>query len=203
VSAFPLYFSVLATSTESAPSAAWPTTLGDATIAVTDSSGASYPANITYASPGQLDFLLPTGLATGAGTVTITAGSQTITSHINVQPAYPNLFMADSTALAAGSIVRVHNGTAATSAITSSAIALDGDQVYLVLYGSGLGSATSATAAIGGIAATVAYAGPQGTYAGLDQYNILIPGSVAGMGTVDIVVTAGGMASNPLHVTIQ
>jgi uncharacterized protein (TIGR03437 family) len=51
--------------------------------------------------------------------------------------------------------------------------------------------------------ATVTYAGPQGTYPGLDQYNILVPSSVAGMGTVNIVVTAGGVASNPIHVTIQ
>jgi uncharacterized protein (TIGR03437 family) len=203
VSAFPLFFSVLSTSTASASSANWPATLGGTSISVKDSSGASYPAQISYASPGQLNFLLPAGLASGAGTVTITAGSETITSHINIQPVYPNLFMADSTALAAGSIVRVHNGTTTTSTISSSPIALNGDQVYLVLYGSGLGSATSAAANIGGVNATVAYAGPQETYSGLDQYNILIPNSAAGIGSVNIVVTAGGMASNPIHVTIQ
>jgi uncharacterized protein (TIGR03437 family) len=82
-------------------------------------------------------------------------------------------------------------------------IALNGDPVYLTLYGSGLGSATSATATVGGVAATVTYSGPQGTYAGLDQYNILLPDSVAGMGKVDVVVTANGKPSNPVNIVVQ
>jgi uncharacterized protein (TIGR03437 family) len=53
------------------------------------------------------------------------------------------------------------------------------------------------------VPAEVSYAGPQGSYAGLDQFNILIPDSVAGKGQVDIVVTAGGKASNPVNVTIE
>jgi uncharacterized protein (TIGR03437 family) len=190
VSAFPLFFAVLSTST------------GGTSITVKDSGGQSMPAQILYASPAQLNFLMPTGLATGAGTVTITAGSQTITSHINIQPVYPNLFMANANAAAAGSVTRIHNGVATSESIANP-IALNGDQVYLTLYGSGLGSATSATATIGGVAATVSYAGPQGSFPGLDQYNILIPESLAGMGTVNLVVTAGGRPSNPVNVTMQ
>ncbi|HEY3841350.1 MAG TPA: YHYH protein [Bryobacteraceae bacterium] len=191
VSAFPLFFSVLSTST------------GGTSVSVRDSSGNSMPAQLSYASPGQLNFLLPAGLASGAGIVTITAGGNTITSHINIQPVYPNLFMANPTALAAGSLTRVHNGASTVSAIGQEAIALNGDDVYLTLYGSGLGLATTATATIGGVAADVSYAGPQGSYAGLDQYNILIPASAAGMGKVDVVVTADGKASNPVNVVIQ
>jgi uncharacterized protein (TIGR03437 family) len=74
---------------------------------------------------------------------------------------------------------------------------------YLTLFGSGLGGATSATATIGGVDAAVSYAGPQGVYPGLDQYNILIPPSLAGKGKVEVVVTAGGLPSNPVTVTIQ
>jgi uncharacterized protein (TIGR03437 family) len=185
VSAFPLFFSVLSTSTESAPSIDWPTTLGGASVLVKDPSGLSMPAQISYASPGQLNFRMPAGLATGAGSVTITAGGNTITSHINIQLVYPNLFMSNAGAEAAGSLMRI-----------------DG-QLYLSLYGSGLGSATSATAAIGGIPATVTYAGPQGTYPGLDQYNILVPDSLGGKGKVDVIVTAAGKPSNPVNVTLQ
>ena len=202
VSAFPLFFSVLSTSTAGAPSAAWPTALGGTSIVVKDSAGQSMPAQIFYASPGQLNFLMPAGLASGAGTVSITAGSETITSHINIQPVYPNLFMANPNAAAAGSAIRVHNGVATSESIANP-IGLNGDQLYLTIYGSGLGTATSATATIGGVAATVTYAGPQGSFPGLDQYNILIPDSVAGKGKVDIVVTAGGKASNPVNVLVQ
>jgi len=188
VSAFPLFFATFATT---------------ASISVKDSSGVTMSAQVSYASPSQLNFLLPSGLAAGAATVTIIAGPETITSKINIQPVYPNLFMGDATAIAAGSIVRVHNGATTTSNITAAPIALNGDQVYLTLYGSGLGNATSATATIGGIAATVSYAGAQGSYTGLDQYNILIPSSAAGMGKVNIVVTAGGKRSNPVNIAIQ
>ncbi len=201
-SAFPLFFSVLATSTASATSADWPLTLGGASISVTDSAGTSSPAKIAYASPTQINFLMPTGLASGAGTVTITAGTNAITSKINIQPVYPNLFMANASALAAGTVARLHNGVATNEAL-SGPVALNGDQVYLVLYGSGLGFATSATATIGGVDATVYYAGPQGTYSGLDQYNILIPASLAGKGKVDVIVKAGGKSSNPVNVVIQ
>jgi len=211
VSAFPLFFSVLATSTDSAATPDWPATLGGATISVTDSAGTSLPAKLFYASPGQLNFRMPTGLASGAGTVTISAGAKTITSKINIQPVYPNLFMLNSFALAAATVARVRNGTVTAEqvyqlqngAVVTNPISLNGDQVFLVLYGSGLGSATSATATVGGVAATVAYAGAQGTYQGMDQYNVLIPASLTGKGKVDVIVTAGGKPSNPVSVTIQ
>ena len=76
-----------------------------------------------------------------------------------------------------------------------------GDQVYLVLFGSGLGTATSATATVGGVNTTVAYAGAQGTYQGVDQYNILLPRGVTGR--ANIVITAAGRPTNTLYVTVQ
>ena len=145
---------------------------------------------------------MPTGLASGAGSVSISAGGTTVPSKIDIQPVYPNLFMLNASGLAAATVLRVHNGVATNESV-SSPIALNGDQVYLVLYGSGLGSATSATATIGGLSATVAYAGAQSTYSGLDQYNILIPSSLAGKGNVSVVVTGGGKPSNAVNVTIQ
>ena len=62
---------------------------------------------------------------------------------------------------------------------------------------------TTATATIGGVAATVAYAGAQGEYAGLDQYNLIIPRSLAGRGRVPVVLTVGGRVTNTVYLTIQ
>jgi len=42
----------------------------------------------------------------------------------------------------------------------------------------------------------VIFSGPQGTLAGLDQANILIPRSLAGRGPVDVVLTVGGKKAN-------
>jgi uncharacterized protein (TIGR03437 family) len=211
VTATPLFYSVLATSTASAPSAAWPTALGGASVSVKDSAGSSSIAQIFYASPTQLNFRMPAGLSSGAGTVTISAGTQTITSQINIQPVYPNLFMTNRFALAAATVTRVRNGvtsqenvyTTTGGNVVATPIALGTDQVYLTLYGSELGSATSTTATIGGVEATVLYAGPQGTYDGLDQFNLQIPASLAGRGKVDVVVTASGKPSNPVNFTVQ
>ncbi len=201
-SAFPLFFSVLSTSTDSATSPNWPLTLGGTTVQVRDSAGTSVAAQISYASPAQINFRIPTGLASGAGTVVIQAGGKTITSRVNIQPVYPNLFMINVNGLAAGSFTRVTNGVASTEPVTAP-VALNGDQVYLTVYGSGLGNAASATATIGGVPAPVTYAGQQGTFGGLDQYNILIPSAVSGMGQVNVVVTAGGKASNPVNITVK
>ncbi len=211
VTATPLYFAVLASSTASAPSADWPTTLAGVNIAVTDSAATSVNAQISYTSPVQLNFRIPEGLAAGAATVTITNSTQTVKSNINIQPTYPNLFLLNANALAAATLTRVHNGEVTSeqvysvsgASLVAKPIALNGDQVYLTLYGSGLGSASTATATIGGVPATVQFAGPQGTYKGLDQYNIVIPGSLAGMGKVDIIVSAGGKLSNPANITVQ
>ena len=205
VTAFSLFGTPLATSTATAPSTTWPTTLGGATVTVKDSSGVVLPATIYYASPGQINYCLPTGLAAGYATVTISAGSVSATGNINIGTTYPNLFLANSQALAAAYLIRIHNGQQSVESVTASPINLAAatDQVYLIVVGSGLGTATTATATIGGVAATVASAGPQGTYSGLDQYNILIPAALAGKGKVDVVVTAGGKRSNPVNITIQ
>ncbi len=211
VTATPLFFTTLATSTVTATSIPWPTVLAGATVSVTDSTGATIAAQIFYVSPTQINFRMPTGLASGAGSVRISSGGNSIPSKINIQAVYPNLFLLNANALAAASVIRVHNGQQTVEQdyavvdrkVVASPIALNGDQVYLSVYGSGLGSATSATATIGGVSATVSYAGSQSVYPGLDQYNILIPGSLAGKGNVNLIVTAGGKPSNPVNVTIQ
>jgi uncharacterized protein (TIGR03437 family) len=74
--------------------------------------------------------------------------------------------------------------------------------VYLILYGTGIGTA-AVTATIGGQIANVVYSGPQGTYPGLDQVNLLIPPSLAGKGQVNVVVTAANKPSNPVYIVIQ
>jgi uncharacterized protein (TIGR03437 family) len=190
VIAWPLYFTSLPN-----------TVLGlGITVTVTDSSGSSTLAQVSYSSAGQMNFQMPKALAIGAASVTITSAAGAINSKINIQPTYPNLFMLNVNALAAAYVARVHKGQQTFEQVDNP-IALNGDQVYLSVYGSGLGAATSATATIGGVNATVTYSGTQSN--GADQYNILIPASLAGQGKVDLIVTAAGKPSNPVNVTIQ
>lgn len=202
IAAFPLFGATIATSTASAPSPNWPATLAGTTVTVRDSAGTTRTAQISYASPSQVNFVVPSGTAIGVATVTVAAGGSSVTGSLNVVATYPNLFMADATGLAAA---YVQNGvTGAVTGVSSPVSAGSASTpVYLTLFGSGLGGVTSATASIGGISATVTYAGTQGTYPGVDQYNILIPPSLAGAGKVNVVVTAAGLPSNPVNFTIQ
>jgi uncharacterized protein (TIGR03437 family) len=82
----------------------------------------------------------------------------------------------------------------------------NGDQVYLLVYGTGFRAAGGdVSATIGGITAPVLYAGPQGVQPGIDQFNILIPPEL-GTGTaqvVQIVLTAAGQTANTVNVTVQ
>jgi uncharacterized protein (TIGR03437 family) len=192
----------LATSTDQAASANWPTTLGGATVTVRDSAGVQQLGQISYASAGQVNYRLPPNMATGNATVTIAAGGASVTSNINVAPVYPGLFKQDASNLAAAQIARLRNGLVSYESVSGAAIALGpaSEQDTLVLYGTGIGSAAT-TATIGGIAAQVLYSGPQGTYPGLDQINVLIPAALAGKGKVDAIVTAAGKPSNPVNVT--
>jgi uncharacterized protein (TIGR03437 family) len=80
------------------------------------------------------------------------------------------------------------------------------DQVFLVLFATGLRHRSALTAVrvkIGGVDAEALYAGPQGSFIGLDQLNVLLPRSLAGRGEVVVSVTADGMATNNLKVAIQ
>lgn len=201
VTAYSLFGSVLATSTATADTVNWPTTLGGTTVTVKDSAGISRPAPIYYTSAGQVNYRIPDGSATGNASVTIAAGGGSATTNIYIASVYPNLFMADPAGAASGYVTRVRGGVQITENLAK-AIDVSQDEVYLVLYGSGLGAATSATATVGGAAADVIYAGPQGTYAGLDQFNVRLPKSLAGKGSVDVVITAGDRPSNVVHVNI-
>jgi len=57
---------------------------------------------------------------------------------------------------------------------------------------------------VGGISVPVLFAGAQGSFAGEDQVNVgPLPLSLAGRGSVPIVVTADGIIANTVNVSIQ
>jgi uncharacterized protein (TIGR03437 family) len=127
------------------------------------------------------------------------------------------LFTLNGSGLSAASAVRVSaNGTqtfqaafALNSAGSFSANPISmgaaTDHVYLVLFGTGLQAAGTAgvTVTVGGITVPVLYAGPQGSFPGLDQVNVQLPASLAGKGNVNIQLTAAGIPANSVQITIQ
>lgn len=214
MTAFPLFGAKLATSIAAAETPVWPTTLAGSVVTIRDAAGVNHTAALAYAAPGQVNYRVPENAATGLATVTIAANGVSIPGALNIVAAYPNLFQLGNDNVAAGYLIRVRNGQQSfepvyqvsnAGVITPALIDLgpESDQVYLIVFGSGLGKSTQVNATVGGINVTPAFAGPQGTFTGLDQLNLLLPRTLAGKGKVAMTVTAEGRASNQVNLTIK
>jgi len=198
------------------------TSLGGTSVSLTDSAGVTRAAQLLYVSPTQVNLLTPAGMASGAGTLTLTnSAGQKANLAIQVDPVAPGLFSADQTGkgVAAAVVLRVaDSGTSSTSlAATCDGntgqivanpidVSNSGDQVYLSLYGTGLRGRSTLAAVrvtVGGNPVEVQYAGAQTEFPGLDQINIKLPSALAGQGDAAIVVTIDGKMANPLAVRIR
>jgi uncharacterized protein (TIGR03437 family) len=198
------------------------TSLGGVTVTITDSAGTSSLALLlgVFASTGQINFVVPGGAAEGLAVVVVTLpGGGALTTAIDIAGAAPGIFAANGTGQGpfTGQVVYVHadgSQTVVSSAVLNAGgnafvpnpinLGTPGDQVYLVLYGTGLRHAGSVTATVNGASVSVSYYGAQGSYAGLDQVNLgALPASLAGAGVVNLVVTADGKAANTVTVAFQ
>ena len=78
--------------------------------------------------------------------------------------------------------------------------------VYLTLYGTGIrnrSSLSNVTVTINSISVPVLYAGPQPTFDGLDQVNVLLTLNLRGSGEARVVLTVDGQTSNAVTINIQ
>lgn len=142
----------LAATTEGATSTMLPTTLGSTTVSVTDSQGVTRQAQMTFASAGQVNWLVPAGTAPGPAQVTFSSPSGTIAQDwIGVEAVGPGVYSATSTGSGPaagfvnvygsdGSVMRSQNTfscPAAGSCATNPAN-IGGGQPYLILFGTGI-----------------------------------------------------------------
>jgi uncharacterized protein (TIGR03437 family) len=187
-------------------------------VSIVDSANQTWTAPMAFVSPDQVTFLVPAGVAAGAAKVNIisSAGTQTA-GNIQVASVAPSLFTLNGSGLAAADAVRVSAAGVQTpeavyqatsgASFAASPISMGAttDQVYLALFGTGIQAAGTAgvTVTVNGVNAPVVYAGAQGSFPGLDQVNVLLPASLAGKGTVEVQLTAGGVAANPVQIVIQ
>jgi uncharacterized protein (TIGR03437 family) len=162
-------------------------------VSVTDQLGTVSQAEIYFASPGQVNFVLPGGLATGSAVVTITTtDGHSASTEIQIVPLAATIFLLDPSGIPAGYAVRVGADNVQTvepiftqqgGSLQEVPIDLSTGEVYLVLFGTGFDAPTFGVGAqIGTQDLTAGYAGPQTQFPGLDQINILLPKSLAGSG---------------------
>ncbi len=199
-----------------------PTTLSDATVEVRDSSGSVRLAPLFFVSPGQINYLMPPGVANGAATVTATNGAGAISlGNVTIAHIAPGLFTANANSLgvAAALVFRVKaNGAqsyetlaqfdAGRNQFVATPIELGpvGDQVFLLLFGTGVrfnSGLANASCKLGGVDAPLLYAGAQGDLVGLDQVNVAVPRTLTGRGEMDLVLMIDGKATNTVRVHIK
>ncbi|MGH9799087.1 MAG: hypothetical protein ACRD82_01870, partial [Blastocatellia bacterium] len=80
------------------------------------------------------------------------------------------------------------------------------DQVFLVLYATGVknrSSLSGVSAKLGGTDAQVLFAGAAPEFVGLDQINVRLLQTLAGRGMVNIVVTVDGQTANTVTISIK
>ncbi len=190
-----------------------PTTLGGATVTVTDSAGNSTAAPLYYVSPQQINFEVPTGIALGSGSVSLTQTDGTpVVAFVQFANSAPGIFQLNTSSLAAAQALVVTSNSQTYDSVyqvgpSNSVIPLPIDlsqgQVYLILYGTGIRNAKTVTVTVGGLSVPAVFAA-QGFYAGEDQVNVgPLPTSLVGKGNVNIVLTADGLAANTVNVTFK
>ena len=193
------------------------------TIEIIDSSETAYPAKLFYAGQEQVNFLVPSEVATGEALLRLAReGEEPAELELTVGAVAPGLFSANGTGKGIGAITALREGADGArshpvvfryDAVTGQVVGVplelgaEGEQVFLTLLGTGIrgaGGAESVRAKIGGSEVPVLFAGAQDGWAGLDQVEIgPLPRSLAAAGEVNVVVTAAGITSNTVTIMIE
>ena len=208
-----IYGDNLANTQLTAVTTPYPTSLAGTTVTLTDSRGTQLLAPLYFVSPGQVNFLIPSNIAFGLATLTVTnPNGATASTIILITRTSPGLFSANASGqgVAAALIQRVRADSSQSienvavfdsnaKVYVPSPIVIGADSLYLQLYGTGIRyvpTLSKVTCTIGGINAQVLYASAAPGFSGLDQVNVVVPGSLAGAGTVNVVITVDGQTSN-------
>lgn len=203
----------LASSVQVAASTPLPTELAGVSVRVRDSAGVERLAPLFFVAPTQINYLVPAGTAAGTAYVNISSGAAGV---LEIASTAPGLFAANANGqgVAAAVVLRVRgdgsqsyetvarleNGRFAAVPIE---LGLASDQVFLLLYGTGIRAQRTISASLGGTASEVLFAGAVEGLAGLDQVNVRVPRTLAGRGDVEVVLTVDGHATNSVRINVR
>ena len=204
--------------------------LGSTSVTVTDSQGVGRSAELSFASPGQVNWIVPAGTAAGPATVAFDAPDGAVLDTVGIEHIAPAIYtiLSNGSGPAAGFInVYPPSGPPTSEPIfncastcTTVPVSITGGNAFLVLFATGVeGHQTAVTATIGpslipywtgeNVASagaqtvTASFAGAQGQFTGLDQVNIPIPANMAGAGVLYVQLQVDGFKSNVVQFQVQ
>jgi uncharacterized protein (TIGR03437 family) len=216
----------LATATQSATVSPLPTTLAGTTVKVRDGAGSERLAPLFFVSSTQINYQIPAGTTTGSATITVTSGDGAVSSGATqIAAVAPGLFTANASGQGVAAAVALRIKADGTQSYEPVArfdqaqnkfvpIPIDlgpdlgsaSDQVFLILFGTGIRLRSSLSAVsvnLGGVDAQATFAGALNGFVGLDQVNARLPRSLVGRGEVDVTLSADGQAANTVKVSIK
>jgi uncharacterized protein (TIGR03437 family) len=198
-----------------------PLQLAGTSVRVRDSQGVERQAPLFFVAPAQVNYLMPAGTAPGYAHVTLVNAANLLSEgDVTIAPVAPGLFAANANGhgVAAAVALRVKaDGAQSYEPVAQfdasvnqqmpTPLDLDppSDQVFLILFGTGIRGRTAranVTAKIGDTPVEVLYAGAQGL-AGLDQLNLRVPRSLSGKGEVKVALIADGLTANQVKINIK
>ncbi len=214
-SIFSLFGEGMGSATAHAESLPLPQSLGGVRVRIRSGSG-DYDAPLFFASPNQINFLVPLNLPTGDGTLEVLrAGSDSISVPVRTEWQGPGLFAANSKGSGppAGYYIRVREGEQARGEFVNCpegeecvSIPIESpnpsEEVFLVLFGTGFRNAPNVRPVVhmGDLVVEADYFGSHRDFAGLDQINVKVPRELIGKGAQPVFVTHHGKTSNTLTI---
>jgi uncharacterized protein (TIGR03437 family) len=188
---------------------------------VRDPTGAETAANLLYVSSGQINLVVPGGIALGNAVLKVLRDNQLAgAAPVVLNSVAPGLFTANGqeTGPAAAMVLYVAADGSETVApaflcraagdcsTASISIQPETARTYLMLFGTGIRGVSSLSGVkvtIAGIDVPVLSAGAQIQYAGLDQVNVELTAPLAGKGDVPVVLTADGQTANTVLIDVR
>lgn len=151
----------------------YPVALGGCSVAV---NGAA--ATVQYASPTQINFVVPRNMPFGNATVTVNNGSGILSGSTAIGTG-PGVFSVNGTGMGDGAMLHATDWRAGPfSAMTS------GQPTYVSIFMTGLDLSTIPSVSVGGFPAMISYAGMAPGSPGLEQVNFALTSDMAGAGRV-------------------
>lgn len=212
----------LTANTAAANSLPLPTQLAGVTVKVTDSEKVTRDAPLFFVSPSQINYLVPTGTKPGIAEIAVfNGGAQVAKSEAPVNPVAPALFTANASGQGVPAAVALRVRADGSQSVEPIAqfdaeqqgfvpvpidLGPEGEQVFLILFGTGFRAGSEPDAAatfIGGEIAETLFAGAAPGFAGLDQANVRVPRSLAGKGEVSILLMVDNRAANAVTVNVR
>jgi uncharacterized protein (TIGR03437 family) len=177
----------LAVRTETATEAVDPPfTLAGTTVKVNGQA-----ARMFFASPDEVVFVVPEGLATGPGEIVVTnADGFASKAEAMIATVAPRVFTADNEGIILDS-----------DTLEAAPFDPSNGQRRISIFATGVRHAKTISVTINDHQTTVEHIAPA-NLAGLDEIHVLLPSELTGAGTATLIVDADGVRGNPVSVRI-